>query len=355
MEDFASSTAPRMPNSARFRRSNPGSPRKSVSIDSLHQHSNSGGHYDNEVPSQQQSRQNSAAAAHHNMTSRHQQQQSDYGLVPVADTPIPSSMHNGYYDQEPVRSNPGSPLKRVAFRGMQQPPNNYNHVMAPYNQQYEMANHRSSELQIMNHHQQQQQQQQQQDELLAIEAEPRSSYPAIMNGLNHATTTTVMAPYTNGQQQQLQHQHQRPSLPASKALVSPNNHMMNHNNSSNLPSLDYVQQALMPTMNGHPEKYIMNPAYGMPLAEKKMANALPAIMAPHNGAVEPYCNGVNSEDDAGGDQKLELEYDGGKISGGDVSKDNKSGDISKDGTTNNGMVKVAMFGEISMSNFHQCK
>ena len=51
--------------------------------------------------------------------------------------PVTSSMQNGggYYTQDPIRSNPGSPSKRVAFKGL---PNTYNHPVAPY-QQFEMA------------------------------------------------------------------------------------------------------------------------------------------------------------------------------------------------------------------------
>ena len=118
MEDFntAMSSNPRVTSSARYRRSNPTSPRKSVSIDSLHQHSN-GGHYD-DIPHTTLSRQNSATGNHlyyHPVTSRSSGHPADY----IADTPIPSTsvQNGGYYYPEPVRSNPGSPSKRVAFKG----------------------------------------------------------------------------------------------------------------------------------------------------------------------------------------------------------------------------------------------
>ena len=115
MEDFSTSMPglnnpqpqpqQRVTSSARFRRSNPGSPRKSVSIDSLHSHTVNNGHYHDETPlsSQPVSRQSSA------------NYKPDYTL----DSYIPtSSIPSGYYVQhEPIRSNPGSPSKRVAFKG----------------------------------------------------------------------------------------------------------------------------------------------------------------------------------------------------------------------------------------------
>ena len=55
---------------------------------------------------------------------------------------IPTTQQNGGYyypsSAEPNRSNPGSPSKRVAFKGL---PNSYNHQIAPY-QHFEMANPR---------------------------------------------------------------------------------------------------------------------------------------------------------------------------------------------------------------------
>ena len=162
MEDFSTSMSsnPRVTSSARYRRSNPTSPRKSMSIDSLHQHSVAGngggggglgGYYDDIPPSHTTlSRQNSAtgnhfhSAAANNMTSRMAASSAnsdysnnypgDHGQIPT------TSVQNGgyYYPSDPIRSNPGSPSKRVAFKGL---PNSYNHQIAPY-QHFEMANPR---------------------------------------------------------------------------------------------------------------------------------------------------------------------------------------------------------------------
>ena len=132
-----------------------------MSIDSLHQHSVAGngggggglgGYYDDIPPSHTTlSRQNSAtgnhfhSAAANNMTSRMAASSAtasdysnnypgDHGQIPT------TSVQNGgyYYPSDPIRSNPGSPSKRVAFKGL---PNSYNHQIAPY-QHFEMANPR---------------------------------------------------------------------------------------------------------------------------------------------------------------------------------------------------------------------
>ena len=165
MEDFSTSMSsnPRVTSSARYRRSNPTSPRKSMSIDSLHQHSVAGngggggglgGYYDDIPPSHTTlSRQNSATGNHfhynpaasssaNNMTSK-MASASDYNPNNYPDhiqIPTTSVQNGGYYypSAEPIRSNPGSPSKRVAFKGL---PNNYNHQVAPY-QHFEMANPR---------------------------------------------------------------------------------------------------------------------------------------------------------------------------------------------------------------------
>ena len=360
----------RVTSSARFRRSNPGSPRKSVSIDSLHGHtinngssSYYGSHED--MNSQPVSRQNSA------------QYKPDYTL----DSYIPtSSIANGYYvQQEPVRSNPGSPSKRVAFKGIPSNglPNNYNHPVAPY-QNFEVQNPRLDTPMTMNP-----------EEMLAIESEaqPRASYPALTNGINSYpalmnTTSQMVTPYT----------HTRSVIPAaSKALVTPNNHVINGMNP--YPQLDYQhhqqqqqqqqhhhqqQQPMVPVSmsNGRyiPDKYgnslINNPAMAIDNALKKNTAPLPAIMAPNNGAVTPYINnGMDSEDEMDDHKKaLELEYKN--------EENNKRGDelkekhhnesvnnapggnneaTRKNSTSNNGTIKVAMVADISMSNFHQCK
>ena len=129
----------RVSSSARFRRSNPGSPRKSVSIDSLSQHAASQGYFGGSsdgLDTAQSSRQSSAGTGHYhhglNNHQHHMQQQQIKAPEYALDTYIPGNstvqghpqQSNGYYQPEPPRSNPGSPSKRVAFKGL---PNQYNH------------------------------------------------------------------------------------------------------------------------------------------------------------------------------------------------------------------------------------
>ena len=94
--------------------------------------------------------------------------------------------------------------------------------LAPY-QPFDMSNPRLDTPMMMN-----------QDDMLAIEAD-RPSYPALMNGINNVTTSS-MTPYVNTPASQSQN---RAMVPASKALVSPNNHVMTNNQ---YPQLDYNQQ-----------------------------------------------------------------------------------------------------------------
>ena len=150
MEDFttsmpalSSANGPRdqrVTSSARFRRSNPGSPRKSVSIDSLSQHAASQGYFGGSsdgLDTAQSSRQSSAGTGHyhHGLNHQHHMQPQqpqqikapEYALdtyIPGNSTVGPPHQSNGYYQPEPPRSNPGSPSKRVAFKGL---PNQYNH------------------------------------------------------------------------------------------------------------------------------------------------------------------------------------------------------------------------------------
>ena len=367
MEDFSTSmpglnqpSQPSQPNqrvtsSARFRRSNPGSPRKSVSIDSLHGHTVNNGLYGShdDLNSQPVSRQSSA------------NYKPDYTL----DSYIPtSSIANGYYvQQEPVRSNPGSPSKRVAFKGIPSNglPNNYNHPVAPY-QNFEVQNPRLDTPMTMNP-----------EEMLAIESDvtqPRVTYPALTNGINsypalmNNTTSSqqMVTPYT------------RSVIPAaSKALVTPNNHVINGMNP--YPQLDYQQQQqqqqqqpMVPVTMGNryiPDKYgnslINNPAMAIDNALKKNTAPLPAIMAPNNGAVTPYINnGLDSEDELDDHKKaLELEYKNEENNKMTEDKKNESANNTPGGNnpevtrknSTNGTIKVAMVADISMSNFHQCK
>ena len=82
----------------------------------------------------QSSRQSSAGTGHyhhgHNNHPQHHNTQQIKGPEYALDTYIPQNstvaphQNNGYYQQpEPPRSNPGSPSKRVAFKGL---PNQYN-------------------------------------------------------------------------------------------------------------------------------------------------------------------------------------------------------------------------------------
>ena len=101
--------------------------------------------------------------------------------------------------------------------------------VAPY-QPFDMSNPRLDTPMMMT-----------QDDMLAIEAD-RPSYPALMNGINNVTTSS-MTPYVNTTSQN----QNRAMVPASKALVSPNNHVMTPNNQTNnqynqYPQLDYSQQ-----------------------------------------------------------------------------------------------------------------
>ena len=220
------------------------------------------------------------------------------------------------------------------------------------------------------------------EEMLAIEGDnqPRVTYPALTNGINtypaimngmNTTSSQMVTPYT------------RSVIPAtSKALVSPNNHVINGMNP--YPQLDYqhhghqlvpTSQPMVPVSNGGrymPDKYgnslINNPTMAIDNALKKNTAPLPAIMAPHNGAVQPYMNGMvsDSEDEMDDNTKkaLELEYqkneENSKVSE-EMKKTepqitNGGGDSSrKNSTSNNGTIKVAMVADISMSNFHQCK
>ena len=109
--------------------------------------------------------------------------------------------------------------------------------MAPY-QPFDMSNPRLDTPMMMN-----------QDEMMAIESD-RPSYPALMNGINNVTTSS-MTPYVNTTSSN----HNRAMVPASKALVSPNNHVMTNNQ---YPQLDYSQQqqqALPPPATHHLVRY----------------------------------------------------------------------------------------------------
>ena len=247
-------------------------------------------------------------------------------------------------------------------------PNNYNHPVAPY-QNFEVQNPRLDTPMTMNP-----------EEMLAIEGDtPRVTYPALTNGINTypaimngmpTTSSQMVTPYT------------RSVIPAtSKALVSPNNHVINGMNP--YPQLDYqpgqqmvpVSQPMVPVTSSNggryiPDKYgnslINNPAMAIDNALKKNTAPLPAIMAPHNGAVTPYVNGMvsDSEDEMDDNTKkaLELEYQKNEENS-KVSEEMKkaepqvpNGDSNrKNSTSNNGTIKVAMVADISMSNFHQCK
>lgn len=366
MEDFTTSmpalgqngqARDRVTSSARFRRSNPGSPRKSVSIDSLHQHQQTApSYYDgnfqqNEVPS----RQSSAGSVHHyhnHPQNGQQQNRPEYTL----DTYLPatSTAGNGYYNQEPPRSNPGSPSKRVAFKGL---PNNYNHPVAPYNT-FDVANPRMDTPMMMT-----------QDDMLAIEQDPntqhRVSYPALMNGINNVTSS-AMTPYNMN----------RVPVPVTsaqsntKALVSPNNHVM----TNNYPQLDYNQH-LMQNKYGqliqNPGQYAID-QHNLQGIQQGKKNSLPAIMAPNTGAVQPYLQqnlAPSDTEDENEGQKLELEYKGNEnqVAAKQAENNRKNSedttnklqqnntDKNTSQNTNNGVIKVAMVADISMSNFHQCK
>ena len=235
--------------------------------------------------------------------------------------------------------------------------------MAPY-QQFEMANPRLDTPMMMNPP----------DEMLAIETHeghpPRSnSYPALMNGINHATSS-AMTPY---------------NTPKSSIIVpaSNNKSMMNPNpgiNSNNFPPLDYAQHAAL--MNG--QKYY--PGMGNmdqnPVGKNR---PLPSILPPNHGAVQPYINGINHDSEDENDEKLELEYQGQnnqldimnnkkqkdlvqennkknetaeKVTNGGVTSEQKP-NTTNSTISNNGTIKVAIATEISMANmmnnFHQCK
>ena len=158
---------------------------------------------------------------------------------------------------------------------------------------------------------------------------------------------------------------------ASKVHVSPNNHMAN-----NFPPLDYVQQALMRQQqhqNPVNDKYSMitNGGAADPNPVRKSSSALPAIMPPNHGAVQPYQNGYHTNDESSDaendadEPKLELEYHDTKSNDKiaaieDKSRNEKNNHVvppttTTTTTTNNGVIKVAMVADISMSNFHQCK
>ena len=221
------------------------------------------------------------------------------------------------------------------------------------------------------------------DDMLAIETDQGqqrpNNYPALMNNV---TTTNSVAPYVPHVSAV---PNNRAMVPASKALVSPNNHVMTNNHINNLPQLDYGHPhpslpapAQNPVMRAHPQqiqtpdKYglINNPNYEHVL--KKNGQALPAIMAPNTGAVQPYLNGINgiSNDHI----PMELEYANAdkraledKSNSNGVMDNNQqkpaenkksNGTVpttSSNTTSNNGVIKVAMVVETSMSNFHQCK
>ena len=128
------------------------------------------------------------------------------------------------------------------------------------------------------------------DEMLAIETHepPRtSSYPALSNGINYATTS-AMTPYSNGPKNGI-------VVPA-----TPKNSLVNSH--SNFPPLDYTQHsALIPVSAQYtsrmqqPDKLgggmYVNPGIGMENPVKK-SNALPSICPPNHGAVQPYMNGL---------------------------------------------------------------
>lgn len=360
MEDFTTSmpalnsgmnNGNRVTSSARFRRSNPGSPRKSVSIDSLHQQQNSNApnvYYNDynmaaaEQMSQQQSRQSSAGTSHYPIV-HHGQQMYQHKPEYTLDTYVPATstvIQNGGYYGEPVRSNPGSPSKRVAFKGLQ---NAYNHPVAQYNS-FDVSNPARLDTPMMIN----------QDDMLAIEADAsRVSYPALMNGINNVTSS-AMTPYSTANNRMV------PVTSASKALVSPNNHVMTNSH----PQLDYTNQSMVPmTYDKYSQPLINNPAYAnIENAMKKNSQALPAIMAPNTGAVQPYINnpamqGGNENEE----RKLELEYNDSNKAIEETNDKNKEQPAatqpktSTAATTNNGVIKVAMVADISMSNFHQCK
>ena len=131
------------------------------------------------------------------------------------------------------------------------------------------------------------------DEMLAIETQepPRtSSYPALSNGINYATTS-AMTPYSNGPKNSI-------VVPA-----TPKNSLVNSH--SNFPPLDYGQHSAMipvSAMNGmvgrmQPDKLggmYVNPGIGMENPVKK-SNALPSICPPNHGAVQPYMNGIGKK------------------------------------------------------------
>ena len=133
------------------------------------------------------------------------------------------------------------------------------------------------------------------DEMLAIETHepPRtSSYPALSNGINYATTS-AMTPYSH-------------AGPKNSIVVpaTPKNSLVNSH--SNFPPLDYGQHSAMipvSAMNGmvhgrmQPDKLggmYVNPGIGMENPVKK-SNALPSICPPNHGAVQPYMNGIGKK------------------------------------------------------------
>ena len=212
------------------------------------------------------------------------------------------------------------------------------------------------------------------DEMLAIETHdgqhiPRT-YPALMNGSGNHIITSAMTPY---------------NTPKSSIVVPANmskGSMMGNPaiSSNNYPSLDYGNHsAMMPAMNGGriPEKYMAGNYHHMD-AMKSGKSALPSILPPNHGAVQPYSNGIDTDDDEN-DRRLELEYmaanqqkkkdlvqennkknEAEKLNGNvGVAPDQKASTPSSSTITNNGNIKIAIATEINMANLmantHQCK
>ncbi len=382
MEDFTTSVnnhSGRMSTSARgfnHRRSNPGSPRKSVSIDSLAQYNNSN---------------DSSAASSRQSSANYSRQHPSDSSMPLADTPIPSStimpssMSNGYsnhqeYNHHQPRSNPGSPSKRVLFKGVtNNPVSSYDHgksmAVAPYH-----GNGGGMYDNNHLHHMHTPQLPLSHDEVLAIETtnpEPKSYAPMLMSNGYHPSTTTI-SNHNTALVPSSRAMIVPPVSGSTKALVTPNNHILNGHA---LPPLDYhnpSSQSIVPaTTGGTGNKYIVNnmgipPSIVSAVTQSLKpttgnSNALPAIMPSHNGALEPYeakeVVPSTSASGASGSSSKQLATSNGSEKEG--TKDAKNKDLSsKNGkevsnssstSSNNGVVKVAMFGEISMANFHQCK
>lgn len=353
MEDFQTSmmnNTPRMATSAsRFRRSNPGSPRKSVSVESsLHQYSVEP-EQTNFHPQHNQHNQHRQNSAHY---------REDYSNIPVADTPIPHHAQypvvpqyhqtngGGYMDHSGPRSNHGSPTKKmVAFR---------DHVLTHplMHNPVSTADDQLLALETAGH-----------DQQITYDNTTTALAPYTNSGLANNTSITLPSHLTNGGGPNRAIVHATPALPS-----------ITQQPTQTVVPVQALNSAGQPLV-GPQNKYMMHPAYAAMENGKK--NAFPALLSPNNGALEPaYVNGLtsDSEDEELDKQpkRLEIEYkkeeekESSKVVKEQQESADKQGVKSKDDNSkvnnattangnNNGVVKVAMYGEFSMSNFHQCK